>query len=185
MRLYSQVRDAGWLHLREGGPVGTEGGRAVDKRAVLSQALSGGRAVHECGNNTECQPRARTPCPGCRQARPAVDTAMGPLGLLLGCAQHLRLGRGAAPRACLPASRQTRQSPVGRAVTPLLCTLGGLCPVTCLSPDMSPPPGSLPCLLRPSHVLLEQLGGMSHFSRHHCLITVPLRCWETTPREPG
>lgn len=37
--LYSQVRDAWRLHLREGSPVGAEGGRAVNQRAVLSQAL--------------------------------------------------------------------------------------------------------------------------------------------------
>lgn len=69
-----------------------------------------------------------------------------------------------------------------RVVTLLLCTLGGLCPLTCHVP---PPPGSLPCLLRPSYGFLEQLGGMSHFSRHHCSITVPLYCREMTPREPG
>lgn len=39
--LYSQVRDTGGLHLGEGGPVGAEGGRAVDQRTVLGQALGG------------------------------------------------------------------------------------------------------------------------------------------------
>lgn len=40
--LYSQVRDARRLHLGERGPVGAEGGRAVDQRAVLRQALHSG-----------------------------------------------------------------------------------------------------------------------------------------------
>lgn len=43
-RRHSQVRDARRLHLRQGGPVGPEGRRAVDQCAVLSQALGrGGR----------------------------------------------------------------------------------------------------------------------------------------------
>lgn len=37
--LYLQVWDAGRLHLGQGGPVGAEGGRAVDQCTVLGQAL--------------------------------------------------------------------------------------------------------------------------------------------------
>lgn len=79
-RLYSQVGDARRLHLREGGPVGAEGGRAVNQRAVLSQALGRASAVVSHEPDTPGH-GARAPPPTHPRARPGPAPAAGRLGL--------------------------------------------------------------------------------------------------------
>lgn len=95
---YSQVRDAWRFHLREGCPVGAEGGRAVNQRAVLSQTL--------CRRDVE----SVSPGPMLGTARPllADQVVPHPLPMLEGTHTHTRRTR---PGLCLAAGRPVLLGP--------------------------------------------------------------------------
>lgn len=146
-RLYSQVGDARRLHLREGGPVGAEGGRAVNQRAVLSQALGRASAVVSHEPDTPGHPGTRGPRPSPHppqsQARPCSSGGQAgpsPHKWPTACAEARLWAAGAhcgqgpelgllprSARRCGPprASRaHTGPGPPGPSLPSLSCTQG-------------------------------------------------------------
>lgn len=154
----------------------------------------GGRVVCERGN-TERRPRARPPAPAA--GRPGLLWTQGHCRTTClsgqcpceswvwssGCCLAVLSAAGRAvllppPQACLPASLHSRQESGD---------IAGLHAGWAVPPHLSRASSSRKPSL-PSQALLwvsRAAGGMSHFSRHHCSITVPLYCREMTPREPG
>ena len=199
-RLYSQVGDARRLHLREGGRVGAEGGRALNPPGRRGRAPGRASAVVSHEPDTPGHPGTRGPRPSPThpRARPGPAPAAGRLGLprINGpqrAQKHVSgqlvptVGRGRSSGSCLALlGAAGPHGPPGHTLDLALparaClrsrALKAVALLLLLEAWGFCLPGLFPvrCLLQEAFLASSGCSWSSHFSIQHCIITVPLNC---------